>query len=216
MKKGLLAAIVGIVLAAGVGFLVMNMRKSAPPSPTSTDTLTNDKGNSMVQKSSLRALMGSGKNQMCTYTDESGNSGTMYLSGSKVRSDFKSTVNGTVTASHMFTDGTSMYMWSEGAESGMMMALNQTGQAQPGSEGQKSVDVDTQVDYSCSPWTVDSSVLTYPSNLEFTDFSAMVAPTGIMMDGDTPVSSDKETQCAACGNLPEEAAAQCRQALGCS
>jgi hypothetical protein len=212
MKKGLLAAIVGIILAAGVGFYVLNLRSSAP---SGTNTATQDSGDSSMQKSSLRALMGSGKNQSCTYTDESGNSGTMYLSGSKVRSDFESTVNGTVTASHMFSDGTSMYIWSDGTEGGMMMKLDAAAQTQPGSEQQKSVDVDKQLDYSCAPWVADPALLTYPQDLEFTDFSAMMQPTGVTIDKDTPVSLDKESQCASCDSLNEEAAAQCRQALGC-
>jgi len=219
MKKGLLAVIIGLVLALAVGgYFVMNRQASAPQTPTSNSSQTEvSTSGSASQRSSLRSLMGLGTSQMCTFQDaEANNAGTVYIANGKMRGDFESTVNGTVTNSHMYSDGTSTYMWFDGGQDGFKMSLAQANQAQQGSEQQKNVDVDKQVDYDCKPWTADAGILTYPTDITFSDYGAMTAPTGAGTTGnDTTVATDKETQCATCDNLPGDAAAQCRQALGC-
>jgi len=150
---------------------------------------------------------------MCEFSDNtSGSSGKVYVSAGKMRGDFATVVNGEVAASHMYSDGKTMYIWMDGSEMGFKSSIEVTGTPIPeptGSQTQTKMDIDEEVDYNCQPWTADDSMFKLPANIEFKDLSAMMAlPTGAMM----PVEDDK---CSACNSLSGDAKAQCLTALGC-
>lgn len=192
-----------IVGGIGVGGYMMLSNGSGQTSET-----TQEAGG----KKSLRELMGMKSNQMCTFKDEMQNIGTVYTGGGKFRADFSSSSNGVTMNTHMISDASNVYFWFDDNYKGFKM--NITDIDTTGEEGKtNTVNVDKTVDYSCKPWSVDSSKFTLP-DISFEDFSAMMKAVPTMPSGSAPVDSTS-MQCAACNNLPADAAAECKAALNC-
>jgi hypothetical protein len=226
MNKGLLIGIIVVLVIGGIGaFLVMGQKSSNTENTQTQDqnsaTMQADTDSGMMAEGpkSLRDLMGVTSNQTCTFTDADGqNSGTVYSANGKMRGDFSGTAGSTTTVSHMISDASTIYVWMDGSAQGFkgdIEALSKFSADSSGS-GSKSVDPDKKVDYSCSAWTADESKFALPG-IEFVDFSSMMmVPSGVPSANSGDGMMDmKATQCAACNNLPADAAAQCRQALSC-
>lgn len=207
------------VLLIGGGVYVYNQSQTSSVDTASTDSesrvMTGDAPKSLLDLLTVSA------SQECAYEDDMGNSGVAYSSGGKMRGDFMGTANGQVYRTHMITDGTDMYIWSDGVEGGYKSSLSLMTEGETSVEGEENAQVNTvdpnkKVDYSCKSWIVDQSVFAIPSDIEFTDYSKMMESMKTMdktaESGNVP---SKETQCSACDNLPGEAATQCKQALGC-
>ena len=135
----------------------------------------NSNGNT---KGSLRALLGLGKDTMCTFTTTSegvNSSGTVYISAAgAMRGDFTSqTTAGTKTSGMIVKDGTS-YSWS--GTQGLKMAIKPTGRAEANANAntQSKVDLDSQLDYKCNDWTADQSKFTLPTGINFVDIDALL------------------------------------------
>lgn len=131
----------------------------------------------------LRALMKIGKNTMCTFTSDAGNSqssGTVYITtDGKMRGDFESqTSAGTIISNMIVKDGYS-YVWSNGK--GMKMNLTNA-QTTTNTQTEQNVNLDAKVDYKCSDWNLDSSKFNLPSGVEFIDLEVLMKatlPTGL-------------------------------------
>lgn len=219
MNKSLLIVggiIVLVAVVAGVYFF-LSPKTSTPIQVANTEkTITAEtKSENTAPKKSLRDLLTLTTNQECSFTDDQGNSGTLYGAGGKVRGDFSATVNGAVTQSHMFSDSTNMYFWVDGQTMGFKGSMDAMTNAGAQS-GNKSVDVNKQVDYECKPWTVDTDTLAVPEGITFTDFGVMMPQgSGTNEAGQSALPDVNSIQCASCDNLPVDAQEQCKQALGC-
>ncbi len=126
-------------------------------------------------KGSLRSLLGLAKNQMCTFTSTAGgldSIGTVYVSSTgEMRGDFKTeTSTSSTVESHMIVKGGTSYVWS--GTQGAKMDVSATNSTAAGAK--QSVDMDSQVDYKCSDWTVDSSKFTLPTGINFIDLKALM------------------------------------------
>jgi hypothetical protein len=169
MNKYILIALALVVLIGG-GLYVA---KSRPTTPSSG-------GQEQQQSSrgSLRSLLGMGQNLTCTITNEDGSTGTVYVAGERVRGDFASAAaQGGMM--HMIQSEGYAYLWTEGETKGMKMKFDAEesagAQTTPGATQQnQAVDMNAEVDYSCSPWGVDASMFTLPAGVEFTDYSQMM------------------------------------------
>lgn len=218
------AVLVIVLLGAGVFFF---MRKPKAPAMTTTgeEVQTQQQTGSMKKRSSLRDLMGLGQNLTCTYSDAQGKSvGTMYVSGADVRSDFDvTTPEGDNLVSHMITDGTTVYIWTDGQAVGFKQTLtameDSSGETTEESGETQTVNVDEEVDFDCNNWTVDRSKFDLPTGVEFSDFSTMMQDA---MQKAATENTEDETQtttqtdpCSACDALQGDTKTQCLQALGC-
>jgi major membrane immunogen (membrane-anchored lipoprotein) len=138
-------------------------------------------------KGSILDLAKMGKNVKCTYkfdNEEAAMEGTVYVSGSKTRSDIKIKISdGTENDSTTITDGEWMYMWSTAAEQGTKMNIKDMEQMAEKykTEGDAEEDSNNQyknqtqdVDYKCRPWVVDNSKFNIPTNIEFIDMNEMM------------------------------------------
>jgi hypothetical protein len=191
---------------------------------------------------SLKALMALGVPQQCTFSvkNEGANgsnesTGTVYLSGNKMRMDTESHMNmagkETLVTSHMISDGEYYYMWSDQDTRGMKIKMTEG--MMNGAEAQNQqkplVDPDTSMDYRCSPGLPDSSKLEAPKDITFMDMNEMMGgiwnekpETGTTVKGGTgdmyPSGGDaaqmKAMQCSACDQAGDQKAA-CQKALGC-
>ncbi|MDP9249019.1 MAG: hypothetical protein M3M85_00705 [bacterium] len=189
------------VLAIGGGTYVVSKKKAAKvdtevQANAEAEVNANANANLGVNaKGSLRSLMGMGKNVMCTFESTSGgtaSSGTVYIAANgAMRGDFKAAG---LTSSMITKDGY-MYGWTGGGQ-GVKIKMDAQAQASAAADASaqaevnKSVDLDSQVDYSCSAWSMDASKFTLPAGVEFVDLEAMLkgatgAGAGIDLKGAT-------------------------------
>ena len=144
------------------------------------------------------------------YPDGKG-SGTIDVSGKKMRGDFNMMVDSTKEyKSSMIQDGEYAYMWSDADKKGTKFKVAGLPSPSPTATSKSStVDVNQEVDLKCSSWGVDPSKFVVPTDVEFTDMSAMMdkmqEQSGMM----------KNTQKSACDAISDpQAKAQCVSALG--
>jgi len=189
-----------------------------------TEKLEDAMNDSGGNTTSLKNLMATMVNQKCTFLDNESNSkGTIYLANGKVRGDFSTQQEGKTMSSHMISDSEYAYIWMDDLQTGLKVSMdsmeevNDTGFK----NSPKTVDIDQEVDYSCSSWAPDNSVFVVPTDRTFTDMSkAMEDMTDTMeglviTPGQDATTLDKETACAGCDQAPPDLQEQCRIALGC-
>lgn len=220
MNKGLLiGGAVILVLLLGVGGYAV-MHKSAVSTPVAVNQTAQPTAavspvpTSAGPTSSLRTLLNYTGSETCDFSDTQSNStGKVYVSAGKIRGDFTSQINGTAANFHMYTDRKNVYVWMSGQTIGFKTPFTAIAAPAPtGTSGQENVDLDRQLNYTCTPGEIDASYFTLPVGVTFSAVSAF---------GPSPAASaspaaDKSAQCATCNQLPADAAAQCRTALGCS
>ena len=122
----------------------------------------------------VKALFKSGLAAKCEMTTPEGTA-TMYISGKNQRIDSESDGR----ESHMISDGTWMHAWSK--EGGVKMNLEKlkaAGDAMGGNTGNTQTPEDFAtapgVDVKCRPTAVAGSMFVPPSDVKFTDLSAMM------------------------------------------
>ena len=183
----IIIAVVAILLIAAGAYLVLG-KKSQTPQTSSTNTTTEQKSeDSGSIKSSIKSLLGGGKNVMCTVkypTADQSAEGTIYVSSKKMRGDFKMMVEGKSVESHMITDDTYSYSWSSMMPQGVKMKMAQI-EAPTASPTSGQVDINNEVDMNCFNWGVDNSKFTPPSDIQFMDVSTMMKPASSPASGQT-------------------------------
>lgn len=213
MKIGI-AVGVALIAIIGGGVLIASKKKEAAPAgfPLQPKTETT----SATQ--SLSDLL-SGSAQECKFTTDSA-TGTVHVSNQKMRADIVATSSVTTTT-HMITDGKTSYFWVEGTGTGYKMQFDASAQTQkpvndPKEPASQGVDVNQKYNYTCTTWSPDNTLFELPSNITFTDMSALTVPvTKVKATGSTSTTS-KEEQCSACDSAPESYRVQCKQMLGCN
>lgn len=208
-KKVLISVVVLLLLGAGAYFFFTKSKTGTSVVNTATQVASGAK--------SLKELIAAGVPQECTYSssDESGSmSGTSYISGGSVRTDFSSTASGKTSTSHMITDGKIIYTWTDGEANGFKMTVPEETKAgdttTQSTETQSAANMDQKVDYKCSAWVPDNSKFTPPANVKFTDFSQMLGPSAAPTGG-----SGSSSQCSVCNSLTGDDKASCLSALNC-
>lgn len=213
MNKGILIGVVLVILLGLGGAYFLLSRSSSVPSSPENQTESSQTTSAPAAKKSLKDLMALGQSQQCGFTDPTGNSGTMYVSGGKSRGDFTSDAGGTAVQSHMIYDGQSLYIWMDGQTQGYKSTLDTaTPTGSPSTPG--TMDANQAFDYDCSSWVTDASLFTPPTGIEFLDASAMMAPKVTTAPGTSPAAGSSD-QCAACESLTGSSRTQCLAALNC-
>ncbi len=189
---GIVIAVVIILLVGIVGYTQLN--KSSQQTGSSDEAMS---------KGSIKSLLGQGKNVNCTinYPGTQGQDGTVYVSGNKMRGDFSMVVDEKTTDSHMINDGTFVYTWSSMSSQGTKMKVEAVEEAaeKAGTEQKQNVDLDAEVDYKCTPWSVETAMFVPPTNIEFIDFSETM----------------KQIPKSACDQITDpETKAACQKAMG--
>lgn len=178
--------VLGLLIVAGVGFVAYRQMGSQSPSPATTPAPSDNQ----ESRGSLRSLLGIGKNLTCTITNQDGSGGAVFIAGDRVRGDFTGTgVQGGMM--HMIQSEGYMNMWTDGSNQGTKIKIEaETDQESPAGDtaASQSVDLNAEVNYTCSPWGVDNSKFALPSGVTFTDFSE------VMMDVDQKSVCDQITE----------------------
>jgi len=202
-----------LLLGLGAGFWFMTKK-----SPSNKNSVTSVPTGSVVQEvpttspsRSLRDLLTAGVAQKCTFTagEDDSNTGIMYISNGKIRGEYSTKIEGETQNLSMIVDGNTTYLWGGETEAGYKMTIDPSTTIKPEEKpsGLSFVDPDQNLNYNCTPWIVDASQFTLPSNIKFSDLSSMMKPatTGGVVD-----------KCAACSFLTGDEKTQCLSALDCS
>lgn len=221
-----LPIILGVIVLfalGGGGYYFYQQQQSG----NSTGLMGGQNKESLKQESAaktLKDLLTLGIPQQCTFSysdDQSGSvSGTSYVSGEKVRTDFKGTQpDGEAYDGGMIIDGEYMYTWNSSMDQGVKMAMTGTTQeaideaaANPDTT-KESYNPAADAEYSCNGWNGDPSMFTPPTNIEFIDFSEQMKMFEEFQGGTE--SSGATNPCEACASLSGEAALMCKSSLGC-
>ena len=173
-NKGLVIAIAVLILALLGGAAYMKFAKTSTAPQQSPTVQEQPKASPSGVTGTLKSLFG--KNQSCTITyPNNGGSGTFYVSGNKFRGDFTvKTAGEKETTSQVVSDGVYTYIWSSESPTGIKMKLDVTSPTASAQTG--NFNLDQEVSLNCSPWGVDASKFTIPTNIQFTDLSSMIAP----------------------------------------
>lgn len=207
MNKKVVITGVVVVLLLIAGFLVMKGRSNPVVTPTTTQEQN-------TSPTSLKDLISKGIAQSCTYSNES-STGTIYVSGGKVRGDFDTTIEGKVTKSHMIVDGSNSYIWSDGSKDGIKMTFDAS--ATPAANATSSpvggFDSAANMNYKCGVWSADPSVFTLPAGVTFMSFGNIP---GSSPAAGKPGTTDTSSQCSYCDSLTGDSKSQCLTALKCN
>lgn len=177
--------LLALILITGAILLVKNGIKGTDDVSTDTESATGgevtttegsaadasaEESASAEFNGSMKELVARGGDYMCTFTqttDVADSSGTVYISGERLRGDFKSheKVSDTDVESHMIRDGGFAYVWSSAMPTGFKMVVDDSASTDSNSTG---FDYNQQLDYSCNSWTVDESQFSLPAGVEFT------------------------------------------------
>lgn len=158
----------------------------APLAPNG-DTEQDKAGLEQGSPTSMRELLGMGKNQKCTFSisrtlEEDGQAtkteGTFYVSGNKfaeeiqITSDTEGFENLNI---YMVSDGVDLYTWNKDKSvPGMKYKMDDSTESADSDADSGSVDLDEKVDMKCSPWIVDKKVFEVPADVTFTDINDMM------------------------------------------
>lgn len=202
-KRTLIVIGVIIVLLLG-GWFYMNSKKS--PVGEGLTAGGGDKSPSVA--SNLKALIGKGVAQTCTYSDGK-NSGTVYIEGGKVRSDFEIVTDKETVKSHMIEMNNTSYIWTDGQKAGFKMSFDPNATPVPTGESPNAgpsgtFDANANMNYKCSPGVASASLFTLPVGVTFSSF-------------DIPTTSGSfSSQCSYCDALTGDDKTQCLKALNCN
>lgn len=200
-KKGLMiGVVVGVLIFVAVLLVVRGSGKNETMMD-GTISNENEKESEMMPskdavKMSFQDLLGRGKSQKCTFSEEndmSKSKGTFYTSGSKGRATISNTILstgsvGTTTTSNMIFDTGSnmMYVWDETTKQGMKMMMDQAPESpavQDDDAGEEAMparledpakDINHKYSYDCDSWKVDESMFVVPSDVTFVDPAEMM------------------------------------------
>lgn len=219
-KQNLIIFVVLLVLIAGGLFLFKS--KSRPLTKLGNKNATESKNESLVDtlKGTLDQVLAKGQSVKCTFTDTQDGTkveSTTYISGTRFRSETKTTDEGNETMEYnMISDGEWAYVWSNQQETGMKMKYSdfekpedrETGPHNPVSNMMNAMKA---YNYSCVPWITDPSKFNAPTDIEFQDLSAM------MNDLEETTANMTKELCNSCDELDTaDQIASCKENMNCS
>jgi hypothetical protein len=190
-------AAVGVLVVAGALFLMRGSGEEEMQGVTSDDARQEmDEQSESAMEMSFRDLLGMGKSQKCTFSDQSDaakSEGTFYVSGNRGRAMISNTmlsegsVGATTTSQMLFdTAKNTMYVWDETTKQGMKMMMDQAPESpavQDDEAGEEAMsarledpakDINHKYSYDCDSWKVDEPIFVVPSDVTFVDPTEMM------------------------------------------
>ncbi len=175
-----------VLIVLSFSLLLSACNKTASTPSGAIENNAEVKEESFSKKSTLKTLLGMGKSLNCTYefTDTENKlstKGTTYISGKKFATDIEMTSPADTKKTlinHMISDGEYIYTWEDQKNTGMKIKLETPSESEAKTvktdvAGAKE-DMEKEYDMKCSPWGVDQSKFTLPTNIKFTDLSEMM------------------------------------------
>ncbi len=176
-----------------------------------------DEGSNQAEifKGSLEQLVARGLPMQCTFTtsDKAGDTeGKIYVSGQRLRGDF--TLTNTEVGdmdSFIIKDGDTYYTWNSMTPGqGTKFTITPDMEEAEQNEAMQVLPQETDVEYSCLPWVVKSSLFEPPQEISFTDATKQLE------EVQEKTQQQLDVLCENCNQLPPgEAQDQCKATLGC-
>ncbi len=209
----LLAVVAGAIVLFGGGVFFLNRNKSQPqkmtpqvvsPAPAQTSN-------------SLLDLLSLGKTQKCDFTyqatDGAKISGTVYLTGTKMRSDIETVTNANKkTNISMLRDGDTTYVWGSSLPSGIKMTLKSS-DLKTNAQANQYFNTTQKTDYKCSGWSADAAKFVVPTDIKFMDMGSLMMPSGVPTT--TTSGSTNPASCAVCSGLTGDNKTSCMTIYHC-
>lgn len=178
-----IGVIIAVVLVLAVLGIVAFSQMKKPADVTSQPTPQEAKvETSEITKGSIKGLIAAGKSVNCEMSYPDSNiKGQTFVSGNKVRGDFEvSDQNGSMMKTHMISDGTYSYMWTDSSKTGTKFKMDavKPSNAPSINPQNQAADLDKEVDLKCNTWSTDNSKFTVPSDIQFSDLSNMMKTGG--------------------------------------
>ncbi len=145
---------------------------STTTAATSTATTTTAKPSGLATLRSFLGFSGSEKCDISATTKDGSTSGTVYISDSRMRGDFNSTIAGHAYSAHMLRNGDSVHVWT--GSTGAVMLLSGLDALASSPLNKEHVSLDQQVSYTCKPWIAAESEFALPTGVSFIDVSALL------------------------------------------
>lgn len=171
-QKAVMYAGIGAVIF-GVIFFALHTQKTETKNDVlgSAESSTKEEQISGTFSGSMRDLVARNQSVKCTFTHSTeinSSSGTVFVSGGKVRGDFDITVpqTGTNLKAFMIADGKDTYVWSSILPQGFKMPISDA-KMQSSGQPANGIDYNQSLDYECEPWSVDESVFITPTDISF-------------------------------------------------
>jgi len=178
-RRALIVGVIAAVIGTAIWFLILHDRAVAPsvehvPRPGSSGSVERNQSaivsETIAGTGSFGDLMGLGRDLVCDFTyvaEQMGGAivGTVKVSGSNLRSDFKMQEGGQTYDAHLIQSGQYAYSWAESGVGVVAVRMNTNDVA----GGQRPVVMDEDVAYECNAWTVDMSAFVPPSDLDFVE-----------------------------------------------
>jgi len=170
-------------------------------------------------KGTLTDLMQRGQSLKCTYVikiNKKTVKGTIYTANKNFRSEFKMPyLKNKNNTAYTLSDGENLYMWNSAVKTGTRMNIKKMealGKEQSGNqETQKTVaELQKKYKYNCSSWKARGNFFKVPTNVNFTDLTAMMEGLKGLGDKLKKGTTDPQTDsCAICNSLPAAVKQQC-------
>lgn len=171
--------LIGLMLATATVLIIrggskgddMPVIEAPAESATSTPAVVDDN----KFNGSMSDLVARGGDYECSFAqtnDMSDSTGIVFISGKKIRGDFKTTVKAVSSMnveSHMISDGAFIYSWSSMVPTGFKVAVAESGNAPSTPSGSQSFDYNQKLDYNCKAWVADSIKFELPASIKFTE-----------------------------------------------
>jgi|CXWL01.1.fsa_nt_gi hypothetical protein len=173
MNTNVLIGLVALIVVVGGGAWLLSSKGADAPEGATSDTQEVSEGSGSFGEMIARA--GSWTCTVSTFVEAAPSEGTTYISNGMIRADFTSrpqALGGQEVSSHMIQADGYIYTWSDMAPSGMKMLIPKDQQAVAGGDAVGTVGADAQVEYSCLPWTLDSTKFVPPSTVSFMELGA--------------------------------------------
>lgn len=214
MKKLILPIVlVLLVLLAGGGAYFM-MHKSSQSATSQTAPAANPtQATAATTQGTLKNLLTAGKPQTCTFDNNKGSTGTVYVATGRMAGDFTTTTQGNTVTAHMIVDSGYSYVWTGMTKIGFKISLAEAQKAEANASTNQSVGLNETVSYSCKDWTVDASKFTLPTDVTFSTFNIPGAAAPKAAGASAAVGT--ASPCSACDSLPAAAQGPCRTQLNC-
>jgi len=222
----IIGVIIVLLVGVGGGYYYMTQQASTSTDkepPEATTTMDKDTKGMM----SLKEIMALGRSQKCTFAysnpDSGKTSGTSYISGKNVRTDFTITdTENKVTEGGMIMVDSTMYTWTDQDKKGVKMEITENLEESIQEEikdtewNKEYMSPDEKLDYNCTGWNEDHSVFAPPADIEFMDLSEqMKVFEDLQKSMGSEGATSPEASCAVCDSMPAAAAAACRSSLNC-
>lgn len=174
MMKLIIGLLVAALIAAGVWFS-MQSERPVPDIDRIGSGAPQEKETSKA-RGTLASLFGMSGAYRCTVTSDAPTGfarGTVYVSDGDVRGEFVTTSQAGEMTATMIKTGEVVYTWSSAMPMGVKAAASsiEGGDGSTPASDTQMFDAGVDVEYDCTPTTVDAAMFVPPADIEFMDMT---------------------------------------------